>query len=125
MSNANAVSSTGGLCLPVRQPWAWLIIHGGKDVENGNWTTRVRGRVLIHAAKGMTLGEYNDAWWWATEKCGVTLPSEMPQCSSLSARVSFRHIDSYDESDEEFVDYIYQPPCEESSAHAQRPRSVK
>lgn len=36
--------------LTVRQPWAWAIIHGGKDVENrvrniaGDW----RGKIAIH-----------------------------------------------------------------------------
>lgn len=35
--------------LSIRQPWAWAIIHAGKDVENRSWTTKVRGRVLIHA----------------------------------------------------------------------------
>lgn len=48
--------------ISVRQPWAWLIIHGGKDIENRDWPTKVRGRVLIHAAKGMTEDEYHDAW---------------------------------------------------------------
>lgn len=47
--------------LTIRQPWAWLIIHAGKDVENRTWPTRQRGRVLIHAAKGMTAGEYIEA----------------------------------------------------------------
>lgn len=47
--------------LAIRQPWAWLIIHGGKDVENRDWSTKVRGRVLIHAAKGMTRDEYGAA----------------------------------------------------------------
>lgn len=42
------------LTISVRQPWAWLIIHGGKDIENRDWSTKVRGRVLIHAANGMT-----------------------------------------------------------------------
>lgn len=36
--------------LTVRQPWAALIIHGGKDVENRTWRTNYRGRLLIHAA---------------------------------------------------------------------------
>jgi len=72
----NEVNSTELLCLTVRQPWAWLIVHAGKDIENRNWSTRVRGRVLIHAAKNMTLGEYNDAWWWAHEKCGVEPPHQ-------------------------------------------------
>ncbi len=37
--------------LSIRQPWAWLILHGGKDIENRTWSTPVRGRVLIHASK--------------------------------------------------------------------------
>ena len=44
--------------LSVRQPWAWLIIHGGKDIENRTWPTKFRGQSLIHAAKGMTRHEY-------------------------------------------------------------------
>lgn len=49
------------LALSVRQPWAWLIIHGGKDWENRTWPTRVRGRVLIHAAKRMEQAEWEAA----------------------------------------------------------------
>lgn len=48
------------LALSIRQPWAWLILHAGKDIENRDWPTKVRGRVLIHAAKGMTRDEYED-----------------------------------------------------------------
>ncbi|SCX40619.1 ASCH domain-containing protein [Nitrosospira sp. Nsp1] len=44
--------------LSIRQPWAWLILHAGKDIENRSWSTKLRGRVLIHAAKGMTKDEY-------------------------------------------------------------------
>lgn len=47
--------------LSIRQPWAWLIIHGGKDVENRSWHTKYRGRFLVHASKGMTRGEYDEA----------------------------------------------------------------
>lgn len=38
--------------LTVRQPWAWAIIHGGKDVENRtrNLAGEHRGPVAIHAA---------------------------------------------------------------------------
>lgn len=46
--------------LSIRQPWAWGIIYAGKDVENRDWFTRVRGRILVHAAKGMTRDEYED-----------------------------------------------------------------
>lgn len=35
--------------LTVRQPWAWAIAHGGKDVENRSWPTSYRGLLAIHA----------------------------------------------------------------------------
>lgn len=47
--------------LSIKQPWAWLIIHGGKDIENRTWKTKYRGRFLVHASQGMTRGEYEDA----------------------------------------------------------------
>jgi hypothetical protein len=36
--------------LSVRQPWAWLIVQGYKDIENRTWSTTYRGRLLIHAS---------------------------------------------------------------------------
>lgn len=60
--------------ISIRQPWAWLILRpcltdpisraaaiaAGeiKLIENRDWPTKVRGRVLVHAAKGMTHAEY-------------------------------------------------------------------
>ena len=38
--------------LSIRQPWAWAIIDGGKDIENRTWPTKFRGRFLVHASKG-------------------------------------------------------------------------
>lgn len=46
--------------LSIRQPWAWTILHAGKDVENRQWPTRYRGQVCIHAARGMTRDEFED-----------------------------------------------------------------
>ena len=40
-----------GVALTIRQPWAWLIVHGYKDVENRGWYTPHRGRLWIHAGK--------------------------------------------------------------------------
>jgi len=34
--------------LSVRQPWAWLIVNGYKDIENRDWSTKLRGRIWIH-----------------------------------------------------------------------------
>jgi hypothetical protein len=35
----------------VKQPWAYLICSGIKNVENRSWKTKFRGRVLIHSSK--------------------------------------------------------------------------
>lgn len=47
--------------LSVRQPWAWLIVNGFKDIENRDWYISMRGKIWIHAAKACTKREYNDA----------------------------------------------------------------
>ena len=39
------------LALSIRQPWAWLILYAGKDVENRTWGTAFRGRIYIHAGQ--------------------------------------------------------------------------
>ncbi|RUM42256.1 MAG: hypothetical protein DSY80_07435 [Desulfocapsa sp.] len=68
--------------LSVRQPWAWAIIHGGKDIENRSWSARGPnikhhvndgGHVCIHAAKGMTRAEYREAYEFM-ESLGVSCP---------------------------------------------------
>ena len=46
----NLKSSISMKTLSVRQPWAWLIVAGLKDIENRTWTTTYRGALLIHAA---------------------------------------------------------------------------
>lgn len=35
--------------LTVRQPWAWALIHGGKDIENRVQAWSYRGPVAVHA----------------------------------------------------------------------------
>lgn len=52
--------------LSVRQPWAWAIIHAGKDVENRNSKILCHrgariGAFAVHASKGMTKNEYEAA----------------------------------------------------------------
>jgi len=47
--------------LSIRQPWAWLILNAGKDIENRDWKTNFRGRVLIHASKSCAKSEYENA----------------------------------------------------------------
>ena len=59
--------------ISIRQPWAWLIVNGHKDIENRSWKTNFRGPLLIHAAKGMTKDEYIGALVMAEEN-GVVVP---------------------------------------------------
>lgn len=53
--------------ISVRQPWAWAIVHGGKDVENRVKRAITLGgmdrlkRFAVHASTGMTRTEYEDA----------------------------------------------------------------
>ena len=51
------------IALSVWQPWAWAIIHGGKDIENRSEGAvrsggMVPGRICIHAATGLKEEEY-------------------------------------------------------------------
>jgi hypothetical protein len=39
--------------LSIRQPWAWLIVAGHKDIENRSWATNYRGPLLIHAGRAL------------------------------------------------------------------------
>jgi hypothetical protein len=61
----------------IRQPWAWLIVNGYKDVENRSWKTRYRGRLLIQASANLSPT-------WKLEECrefarqrGVKVPETL------------------------------------------------
>ncbi|MDO8934199.1 MAG: ASCH domain-containing protein [Rhodocyclaceae bacterium] len=63
--------------LSIRQPWAWLIVNGHKDIENRTWATQFRGRLLIHA------GKVPDKWAEADylsceENHGIKIPRDLP-----------------------------------------------
>lgn len=60
--------------LSIRQPWAWLIVHGGKDIENRSRRTHLRGRIYVHASQGMTRDEYAMGDVMAAEN-GISLPA--------------------------------------------------
>ncbi|WP_256345846.1 ASCH domain-containing protein [Pseudomonas putida] len=57
--------------LSVRQPWAAMIVHLGKDIENRSRHTNFRGRFLIHASKSMPKSEWLAAIHYAHHTCGV------------------------------------------------------
>lgn len=37
--------------ITVKQPWAWAITYGGKNIENRPWGIHARGPIAIHAGK--------------------------------------------------------------------------
>ena len=45
--------------LSIRQPWAHMIIHCGKDIENRTWRTNFRGRVLVHVGATIDRAAYD------------------------------------------------------------------
>jgi hypothetical protein len=51
--------------LSIRQPWAWLIVAGYKDVENRKWATDFKGRIYIHASRTLD----RDALVYLTSQC--------------------------------------------------------
>ncbi len=69
--------------LSLTQPWAWLVVHGGKDIENRKWNTKHRGAFLIHAAKGMTKLEWLRAFIFAEGVGGAALANRIPEYASL------------------------------------------
>jgi len=64
--------------LSIRQPWAWLIVHGYKDVENRTWDSTFRGTFYVHAGNQLygSLTERNHIRDWVWERFGVYVPSD-------------------------------------------------
>jgi hypothetical protein len=61
--------------LTVQQPWAWAIVHGGKDVENRTQAWGYRGPLAIHAGQrwserggrsGLIWDALRDRFGWPT-----------------------------------------------------------
>ncbi|MEQ1694961.1 MAG: ASCH domain-containing protein [Hyphomicrobiaceae bacterium] len=79
MTQSQTIPFLPMLALSVRQPWAWAIIHAGKDIENRDWQPhnpglKVRGRIAIHASKGLGRDEYEDARDFIDETIVGTCP---------------------------------------------------
>lgn len=74
--------------LTVRQPWAWAIIHGGKNIENRsrNIAGTYRGPVAIHAGLAFDnhaadTSPFTQAWHevWPTKSPSTCSPRIVPQ----------------------------------------------
>ena len=78
--------------LSVRAPWAWLIIHGRKTIENRDWNTGYRGRFLVHST-GTNLKEEYESALRMTDFFEVELPpiTDLP-IGSIIGSVSLENI---------------------------------
>jgi hypothetical protein len=81
------------LCISIRQPWVELIFNHGKDIENRDWRTNVRGRILLHAAKTNSKTQIFDALQWCKQAVGVN-PEIDPAVISFGCIVG--HVDLVD-----------------------------
>jgi hypothetical protein len=63
-----------GVVLSIRQPWAWLIANGLKDVENRTWPTRFRGEFFIHAGKSFDADGYRSLQEWCEPSVRLQMP---------------------------------------------------
>ena len=63
--------------LSVRQPWAYLIVAGYKDIENRTWYTGHRGSLLIHASKGVDPENFMPKQRAYIESAGIVIPDSI------------------------------------------------
>jgi hypothetical protein len=73
-------------CISIRQPWAWLIIHAGKDIENRDWVCGYRGPLLIHASKSRNKSDIEQATYFAGLQ-GATIPSDALEFGGIIGKV--------------------------------------
>ena len=75
------------------QPWAWAILHAGKDVENRTWDLPaqfVGRRVMLHASKRVTRSDFDDAADMIEELSEVKVPAyERVPMGGLVGAVTF------------------------------------
>ena len=72
------MSTLPNLALSIRQPWAWAIAFGLKDIENRTTFAVNKGDmkpkdICVHAAKGMTQDEYDSTRRFMAE-LGIECP---------------------------------------------------
>ena len=71
----------------IRQPWAWLIVNGFKDIENRSWRTRYRGPLLIQASARRPSKQEMEDFRVFARKRGAKLPDEF-EFGGIVGRVS-------------------------------------
>lgn len=81
--------------LSIKQPWAALVASGRKTIEVRSWLTRLRGRILIHAAR--VPDNRAEAWKWVSDairpltelRGGIIGETELVACQAYRDQESF------------------------------------
>lgn len=92
--------------LSMTQPMAWAVFHG-KGVENRRWSTKLRGRVYIHASKGFNKEHYNLI---ALSGVAVLLDEPLPEPEEFVHGAIIGEVD--------IIDCRFYPPDELPSLHS-------
>jgi hypothetical protein len=80
--------------LSVRQPFAWLIVHGFKPVEYRSWPTSYRGPLAIHAGgRVLSRSEFDEV----EADFGLSIPRDELVRSAIVGLVEL--VDCYPEED--------------------------
>ena len=95
--------------LSLTQPWAWIVLYAGKRIENRTWNTQFRGRFLIHASKGMTRDQYEDALQACRDLGAPSVAKRVPPMADL-LRGGIVGVDTL---------ALVNPPCRSTDAQGQ------
>lgn len=71
------------VAISIMQPWADLICHGLKDIENRDWRTNFRGPVLIHAGKKLDKDALDDLYALRCPADGLPMPPKLGSTPKL------------------------------------------
>jgi hypothetical protein len=86
--------------LSIKQPWAWVIVNGFKDIENRDWPTRFTGKFFVHTGKNfdkwVSVSQFRDLLdkenynrlcieWEKLPTGGIVGVSEIVDCVDYSA----------------------------------------
>lgn len=76
--------------ISIRQPWAWAILHAGKDVENRTWPLPkkyLNTPVLIHAGKTVDEDAVDFLACIGMIQCGRPMPDTYPKGGIVGALI--------------------------------------
>jgi hypothetical protein len=74
--------------LAIRQPWAWLVVNGPKDVENRSRKIKFKGLCLIHASLKPD-DDCNTIMHELEERHGITIPPDELKFGGIVGAVEF------------------------------------